>query len=95
MPLSLLMMEGDPQQFGIDNVGESLKIVQTQNFVYEQAAKLEVELLDVIKGAGVAVNNADNAAFIAASKPIYDEFAGSVEGGADLIKKVQSLASGS
>ena len=67
----------------------------TQDFVYEQAAKLEVELLDVIKGAGVAVNNADNAAFIAASKPIYDEFAGSVEGGADLISKVQSLASGS
>ncbi|NNE22873.1 MAG: TRAP transporter substrate-binding protein [Rhizobiales bacterium] len=67
----------------------------TQDFVYEQAAKLEVELLDVIKSAGVAVNNADNAAFIAASKPIYDEFANSVEGGADLIKKVQSLASGS
>ncbi|MDH3741273.1 MAG: TRAP transporter substrate-binding protein, partial [Hyphomicrobiales bacterium] len=67
----------------------------TQNFVYEQAAKLEVELLGVIKAAGVAVNNADNAAFIAASKPIYDEFSNSVKGGAELIKKVQSLASGS
>lgn len=68
---------------------------ETQDFVYEKAAKLEVELLDVIKAAGVAVNNADNDAFIAASKPIYDEFANTVPGGADLIKKVQSLASGS
>ena len=67
----------------------------TQNFVYEHAAKLETELLDVIKGAGVAVNTADNAAFIKASKPVYDEFASSVEGGSDLIKKVQSLADGS
>lgn len=64
----------------------------TQTFVYRKAAALEVELLDVIKAAGVAVNNADNAAFIKASKPVYDEFASSVDGGADLIKTVQSLA---
>lgn len=68
---------------------------ETRGFVYEHAAKLEKELLDVIKAAGVAVNEADKSAFIAASKPIYDEFASSVEGGADLIMKVQSLASGS
>ena len=68
---------------------------ETQDFVYEKAAKLEVELLDVIKAAGVAVNNADNDAFIAASKPIYDEFAKTVPGGSELIMKVQSLASGS
>ena len=46
----------------------------------------------MIKAAGVEVNNADNAAFIKASKPIYDEFASSVDGGAELIKTVQSLA---
>jgi len=68
---------------------------ETQDFVYEKAAKLEIELLDVIKAAGVAVNNADNDAFISASKPIYEEFATSVAGGSELIKKVQSLASGS
>ena len=68
---------------------------ETQDFVYEKAAQLETELLDVIKSAGVAVNNADNDAFIKASKPIYDEFSSSVSGGAELIKKVQSLASGS
>ena len=77
-------------QAGLEKCG-----AETRNFVYETAAKLETELLDVIKKAGVAVNNADNAAFIAASKPIYDEFANSVEGGSDLIKKVQSLAAGS
>lgn len=67
----------------------------SQAFVYETAARLETELLDVIKSAGVAVNNADNEAFIAASKPIYDDYASSVEGGKELIEKVQSLASGS
>jgi TRAP-type C4-dicarboxylate transport system substrate-binding protein len=64
----------------------------TQTFVYRKAAALETELLDVIKAAGVEVNNADNAAFIKASKPIYDEFSSSVDGGAELIKTVQSLA---
>ncbi|MEO1142753.1 MAG: TRAP transporter substrate-binding protein, partial [Pseudomonadota bacterium] len=67
----------------------------SQKFVYETAARLETELLDVIKGAGVAINNADNAAFIEASKPIYDEFSSSVDGGKELIEKVQSLATGS
>lgn len=64
----------------------------TQKFVYEHAAKLETELLDVIKKAGVEVNNADNPAFIKASKPIYDEFASSVKGGSKLIETVQGLA---
>ncbi|MEM9147995.1 MAG: TRAP transporter substrate-binding protein [Pseudomonadota bacterium] len=67
----------------------------TQAFVYEKAAALEVELLDVIKAAGVAVNEADKDAFIAASQPIYAEFAEGVDGGQALIDKVQSLAGGS
>src|SRR5210317_1836586 len=64
----------------------------TQTFVYRKAAALETELLDVIKAAGVQVNTADNAAFVRGSKPVYDEFASSVEGGAELVKRVQSLA---
>ena len=64
----------------------------TQTFVYRKAAALETELLDVIKAAGVQVNTADNAAFIKGSKAVYDEFASSVEGGAELVKQVQSLA---
>ena len=66
--------------------------VETQVYVYETAARLENELLTVIKDAGVAVNTADKAAFIAASKPIYDDYASSVKGGDALISKVQNAA---
>jgi TRAP-type C4-dicarboxylate transport system substrate-binding protein len=63
----------------------------TQDFTYEKAAQLETELLQVIKDAGVEVNEADKDAFIAASKPIYDAFASEVEGGGDMIQKVLAL----
>lgn len=68
---------------------------ETQDTVYEIAANLETELLDVIKAAGVEVNEADKAAFVAASTPIYDAFAAQVEGAAEMIETVQSLAEGS
>jgi len=64
----------------------------TQDTVYGMAADLEVDLLTKLRDSGIAVNEADKDAFIAASKPIYDEFAASVPGGADLIQAVQSLA---
>ena len=67
----------------------------TQGYVYETAANLETELLDNLQKGGITVNTADKEAFIAASKPIYDEFAGSVEGGKELIEKVQAEAAGS
>ncbi len=63
-----------------------------QDFVYKEAARLETELLENLKKGGITVNTADKDAFIAASKPIYDEFASSVDGGQDLINTVQSLA---
>lgn len=65
---------------------------ESQAAVYEMAAELETELLENLKAAGVAVNEADKNAFIEASAPIYEEFANTVEGGADLIATVQSLA---
>lgn len=65
---------------------------ESQDAVYAMAAQLETELLENLKNGGVTVNEADKDAFIAASKPIYDEFASSVEGGAELIETVQSLA---
>ncbi len=65
---------------------------ETQSFVYEKAAELEDELLQVIKDAGVEVNEADNQAFIDASQPIYDEFAATVEGGEELVQKVRDAA---
>ncbi|MEO1204727.1 MAG: TRAP transporter substrate-binding protein [Pseudomonadota bacterium] len=65
---------------------------ESQDFVYKEAARLETELLQNLKDGGIAVNEADKDAFIAASKPIYDEFASTVKGGQDLIDTVQSLA---
>jgi tripartite ATP-independent transporter DctP family solute receptor len=67
----------------------------TQGFVYEEAARLENDLLEKLKAGGMAVNEADKAAFIEASKPIYDEFSATVEGGKELIEKVQAAAAGS
>ena len=47
---------------------------------------------DVRLDAGVEVNEADKQAFIDASGAIYEEFAGSVDGGAELIEMAQGLA---
>lgn len=67
----------------------------TQTFTYETAAKMETELLDVIKSAGVEVNEADKDAFIAASGAIYKAFAEQVEGGQELIDAVLALGGSS
>lgn len=67
----------------------------TQTFTYEKAAQLETDLLAVIKDAGVEVNEADKAAFIEASKLIYEGFAAEVEGGQELIDTVMGLAQSS
>ncbi len=66
----------------------------TQAYVYEQAAKLDNELLDKIKAAGVKVNEADKDAFIAASKSVYDEFAKDVPDGGKLVDKAIALGKG-
>ncbi|WP_339756973.1 TRAP transporter substrate-binding protein [uncultured Hoeflea sp.] len=65
---------------------------KTQDFTYEKAAQLETELLEVIKAAGVEVNEADKAAFIEASKPVYEAFAKEVDGGQEMIDQVLGLA---
>lgn len=67
----------------------------TQDFTYEKAAELETELLQVIRDAGVEVNEADKDAFIAASTPIYEAFAAEVDGGQDMINAVLALGNGS
>jgi TRAP-type transport system periplasmic protein len=65
--------------------------LETQEYVYETAARLETELLTEIEKQ-VEVNEADKQAFIDASKPIYDEFASTVDGGDKLVERVMSLA---
>ena len=62
---------------------------ETQAYVYETAARMDEELLGEIEAAGVKVNEADTQAFIAASEPIYEEFAATVEGGEELVRRVR------
>ncbi|SME92262.1 tripartite ATP-independent transporter solute receptor, DctP family [Tistlia consotensis] len=69
--------------------------VSTQDFVYKTAAQLDKDLVGKIEAMGTKVNEADKPAFIAASKPIYEEFAKSVDGGQKLIDEIQVLAKGS
>ncbi len=65
---------------------------ETQAFVYDTAAKLEVELLEQLKAGGMEVNEADKDAFIEASAAIYKEFGESVPGGSELVQQALSLA---
>lgn len=67
---------------------------ETQAYVYEQAAKLDNDLLDKIKAAGVKVNEADKDAFIAASKGVYEDFAKEVPDGGKLVEKAIELGKG-
>lgn len=67
---------------------------ETQAYVYEQAAKLDNDLLDKIKAAGVKVNEADKDAFIAASKAVYEDFAKEVPDGGKLVEKAIALGQG-
>jgi len=67
---------------------------ETQAYVYEQAVKLDGELLAKIKAAGVQVNEADKDAFIAASKDVYAEFGKAVPEGGKLVDKAIALGKG-
>ncbi|MSO84464.1 MAG: TRAP transporter substrate-binding protein [Rhodospirillales bacterium] len=58
---------------------------ETQDYVYETAAKMEKELLDKIRASGVAVNNANKEAFVKASAAIYKEFGEQVPGADEMI----------
>lgn len=64
---------------------------ETQPFVYETAAKQDTDLLKKLKDEGMQVNEVDKAAFIAASKPIYEEFGKEVAGAKPLIDRAVEL----
>ena len=64
---------------------------ETQSYVYATAQKLDDELLDKMKAAGMQVNEVDKAAFIKASKPTYDEFGQEVAGAKELIDMALAL----
>jgi len=64
---------------------------ETQPYVYKTGAQQDEELLGKLKQAGMQVNEADKAAFRAASKPIYDEFAAETPKGKEMIDKAVAL----
>jgi TRAP-type transport system periplasmic protein len=61
----------------------------------EMAGRLDDEFLGKMKQAGIAVNEVDKPAFVAASKAVYEDFAKEVKGGQDLVDKALALAKGS
>jgi tripartite ATP-independent transporter DctP family solute receptor len=66
----------------------------TQKYVYATAARLDNELLDKLKAAGMQVNAVDKDAFIKASAAIYSEFGKEVPGGKDAVDKAVALGAG-
>jgi tripartite ATP-independent transporter DctP family solute receptor len=64
---------------------------ETQAYVYETAAKEDTALLVKLKQSGMEVNDVDKDAFVAASKPIYDEFGTEVPGAKDVIDRAVAL----
>lgn len=64
---------------------------ETQAFVYTSAAKFDDELLGKMKSAGMQVNDVDKAAFVKASKVVYDEFGKEVKGAKELIDRSLAL----
>ncbi len=64
---------------------------ETQAWVYEKGAKDDETLLTQMKSSGIQVNEADKDAFIAASKPVYEEFAKEVPGAKELIDRAIAL----
>ncbi len=56
-----------------------------------EGAKADQDLKNKLANAGMAVNTADRAAFVEASKPIYEQFASEVPPGKSLIDQALSL----
>ena len=67
---------------------------ETQAFVYQKSAEFDADLLGKLKAGGIQVNEADKDAFIAASKPIYDEFSAEVPGAKEMIDRALELGVG-
>jgi TRAP-type transport system periplasmic protein len=64
---------------------------ETQAFVYDYAEKDDTALLEKLKAAGMQVNTPNKDAFIAASKPVYEDFAKEVAGSKDIIDRAIAL----
>jgi tripartite ATP-independent transporter DctP family solute receptor len=65
---------------------------EVQDWALGEGEAADKALVDKVRDAGVEVNEADKAAFIEASAPVYSAFAEQVPGGAELVKQAQDLA---
>lgn len=65
---------------------------ETQHWAFESAAKEDIATLEKLKKSGIEVNEADRESFVAASKPVYEQFGKEVPGGKALIDKTLALA---
>jgi tripartite ATP-independent transporter DctP family solute receptor len=64
---------------------------ETQQFVYAEAEKGDSELLGKLRSAGMQVNTPNKDAFVAASKPVYEEFSKEVAGSKEVIDRAIAL----
>ncbi|OGA90774.1 MAG: C4-dicarboxylate ABC transporter [Betaproteobacteria bacterium RIFCSPLOWO2_12_FULL_66_14] len=64
---------------------------ETQAFVYDKASSDDSELLGKLKAAGMQVNTPNKDAFIAASRPVYQEFSKEVKGAKEVIDRAIAL----
>ena len=65
---------------------------ELQAWARDKGAADDKDLEGKLKAAGMAVNVADRAAFVAASKPVYEEFSKTVPGGQALVDAALALA---
>jgi TRAP-type C4-dicarboxylate transport system substrate-binding protein len=68
--------------------------LDVEPWTLETATQLDKDLRQELIDGGMTFNEADREAFIAASKPVYDQFAAEVEGGQELIERALALADG-
>ena len=66
--------------------------VAVQEFAYAEAERMDAELLARLRTSGIEVNEADRSRFLDASRPIYEEFAATIEGGGEMIATAMRLA---
>jgi tripartite ATP-independent transporter DctP family solute receptor len=69
--------------------------LELEGWAREKGATGDDELRGKLEAAGMEVNVADRAAFVEASKPVYDTYATEFPKGGELVDKALSLASGS
>ena len=68
---------------------------ETQDFVYETAARMDEELQAKLRDEGMQVNEVDKDAFVKASEPIYRDFSGEVPAAKTMVEKAVELGKSS